>query len=140
MPVPDTSPNVITYKILIVDDDPNNKEILSIYLRCFNVEIHTASNGHEALDKVDQINDLSLVIMDINMPLMTGLEACREMKKSRPDLPVIINTAHSTEEDHQNIFEAGADDSLLKPYRREAFISALNRFIPVRSPTRSNIR
>lgn len=127
----DLAQNVITYKILIVDDDPNNKEILSLYLRCFNVEIHTASNGLEALDKFEQIKDLSLVIMDIHMPFMTGLEACREMKKSKPDIPVIIDTAYSSDDDHRIIADSGADDYLLKPYGKDAFIEALGRFIPV---------
>jgi len=127
----DHAPNVITYRILIVDDDPNNKEILSLYLRCFNVEIHTASNGLEALNKFELIKDLSLVIMDIHMPVMTGLEACREMKKSRPDLPVIIDTAYSSDDDHRIVADSGADDYLLKPYGKEAFIAALGRFIPL---------
>lgn len=81
--------------ILVVDDQPINRNLLEIYIKNINdkYNILTAENGKEAVE-IAKTNDLDLIFMDIQMPIMTGIEACKIIKKTKPELPIIVVSAY----------------------------------------------
>ena len=102
-------------KVLIVDDEPMNVELLQAYLGSEYVTV-SASNGKEALEKVNEEKP-DIVLLDIMMPEMNGYEVCKLIKTGEVTkfLPVVMVTALSNREDRIKGVEAGADDFLIKP-------------------------
>ena len=101
-------------KILVVDDEELIRGVIREYLLLEGFEVDEASNG-EAAVKLVSYNDYALVIMDIMMPHMDGFKACKEIKKIK-DIPCIMLSARSEEEDKLNGFEIGIDDYVTKPF------------------------
>jgi PAS domain S-box-containing protein len=116
-------------KCLLVDD---NKDVL-IYLNRILVDtgisILTARSGYEALELIKTIPDIDVVILDMQMPEMNGIEATKEIKKIRSDLPIIAQTAFVFENDTDIILEAGCDACLIKPIRRDHLITVMSSFV-----------
>ena len=116
-------------KCLLVDD---NKDVL-IYLNRILVDtgilILTARSGFEAIQIIKSNPDLDLVILDMQMPEMNGIEATKEIKKIRNNLPIIAQTAFVFENDTDIILEAGCDACLIKPIRRDHLITVMSSFI-----------
>ena len=104
-------------KILIAEDEPDIRELVTFMLRLAGYEVVAASNGEDAVrTAAREIPDL--VIMDVRMPRMTGYDACRLMK-ANPDLrhvPVVFLSAKGQESEIQTGIDAGADEYLLKPF------------------------
>jgi response regulator RpfG family c-di-GMP phosphodiesterase len=103
-----------TPRILIVDDEPLIRKILTKYLTEKSYEVDTADNGRQALDKLDQ-NDFDLVLTDLRMPEMGGNELLRAMSERHPAIPKIILTGYGTNEDIIVALKTGAYDFLTKP-------------------------
>jgi signal transduction histidine kinase len=105
-------------RILVVDDEPYIVKLIHNYLIGPDFEIFTAGNGIEALDQVERIEYLDLVILDIMMPHLTGYEVCRAIREqySLFELPVLVLTAKSRSADLVEAFDAGANDYLRKPF------------------------
>jgi two-component system cell cycle response regulator len=103
-------------RILVVDDHPDNVEIIDARLSSRGYQIETATNGQEALEKV-QANPPHLILCDVMMPLMDGYEVSRRIKgdESLPYIPIILVTARDSTQDKVEGLEAGADDYLTKP-------------------------
>ena len=101
-------------KILIADDDRVVHESLSIYLKAEGYEVVDAYNGAEALEKLDA--EIALCVLDIMMPVMSGIEACKEIRKNS-SIPIIMLTALSQLNDKVKGFDTGVDDYLCKPGR-----------------------
>ncbi|MDD3716032.1 MAG: response regulator [Candidatus Marinimicrobia bacterium] len=117
-------------KILIAEDDQVSFAYLNELLRHWNAQIVQAQNGIQALDAVRQDPDIALALIDIKMPLMSGYDAAREIRKLRSDLPLIAQTAYALNEERIHILEAGFDDYLTKPIRREELLQALRKYLP----------
>jgi len=103
-------------RVLIVDDDPAALRLMDFVFRRADYEVHLAENGAVALSKSKQI-DLDLIILDVMMPDMSGLEVCEQLR-ARPAtarLPIIMLSAKGQLEDKVTGFEAGADDYVAKP-------------------------
>jgi two-component system KDP operon response regulator KdpE len=101
-------------RIMIVDDDPQIRRVLRTALVAQGYEVVDARNGEEALEKFrDERADL--VILDINMPGMSGLEACRTIR-STSDVSIIMLTVRDAESDKVEALDAGADDYMTKPF------------------------
>ncbi|MCK4858231.1 MAG: response regulator [candidate division Zixibacteria bacterium] len=116
-------------KVLVVDDDASLTELLVDTLEVIGYEAYPATSAAKALAALSQ-QQFSLVISDINMPEMSGIELLQEIKKSHADLPVLLITGVGTEELKQQAFKSGADGFLAKPFRInkiEAEISSLLR-------------
>jgi two-component system, cell cycle response regulator len=104
-------------RILVVDDVPDNVEILDARLTSRGYHVVTATNGQEALDRVHQ-SPPHLILCDVMMPVVDGFEVSRRIKQdtSLPFIPIILVTARDTAEDVVEGLEAGADDYISKPY------------------------
>ncbi len=102
-------------KILVVDDDKEIVELLSIYIHNEGYEVVKAYDGQEALSKVRTIPDLDLIILDIMMPQMDGMQVVKELRKES-QIPIIMLTAKTTDMDKIRGLVAGADDYVTKPF------------------------
>lgn len=101
--------------ILVVDDDPTVREVLVDYLRAAGFEVRSCGDGAQALAMVtDQHPDL--VLLDLSLPGMDGLEVFRRLRQTDGSLPVVMVTARSEEPDRILGFEVGADDYVAKPF------------------------
>jgi CheY-like chemotaxis protein len=89
----------------------------------------TARSGSEAISIIEQTPDIDVVLLDMQMPEMNGIEATREIRKIRKDLPIIAQTAFIFEDDKDIILEAGCDACLIKPIRKEHLLAVLSGFI-----------
>lgn len=111
-------------KILIVDDNPRNVEVVASLLSGQNYEIEFASSGEEGLEWTDSTS-FDLILMDIMMPGMNGYEACRKIKEKNgyKDVPVIFLTAKTDTESLAKAFDAGGVDYVSKPFRPEELLA-----------------
>ena len=114
-------------KILIAEDNDSNFVLMTYILKKF-YQFDRARNGQEAVEMVDK-DQYDIVLMDIKMPVMTGLEATKLIKAKYPDLPVVALTANAFDSDRQAAMEAGCDDFLSKPVSSEACLSTIKRFV-----------
>ncbi|RPH26838.1 MAG: response regulator [Bacteroidales bacterium] len=112
--------------ILIVEDDYNSQTYLKESLSSTNINLLHASNGNEAVEKVNNHSEISLVLMDIKMPIMNGYEAMRIIKQIRPKLPIIAQTAYALSNDKFKALEAGFDGYISKPINKNLLIKLVN--------------
>lgn len=103
-------------KILVVDDDREIVELLSIYLRNENYEIVKAYDGKQALEKLKNYPDVDMVILDIMMPRLDGISVVHEVRKTNQTLPILLLSAKSTDIDKIQGLTNGADDYVTKPF------------------------
>ena len=102
--------------ILVVDDEPNNFDVIEAILRDQDYEVNYASSGQESLESLE-ILEIDLILLDVMMPDIDGIEVCERIKaipKYRP-IPIIMVTALSAKEDLAQCLNAGADDFISKP-------------------------
>ena len=100
--------------ILVVDDDPAILRLLSTNLKARDYEVTTATNGEESLEAM-QMDFIDLIILDIMMPEVDGVEVCRRIREWS-DVPIIMLSARGDEKDKVKCLELGADDYLTKPF------------------------
>ena len=118
-------------KILIVDDDMRNIFALSSALQSYDMLVEIAYDGQEAINKLDEIADIDLVLMDIMMPVMDGYEATRYIRKQNKyaKLPVIALTAKAMTDDREKCIAAGANDYITKPVDIDKLIALLRLWL-----------
>jgi CheY-like chemotaxis protein len=114
--------------ILIVEDDDSNRGLLEIILSRHVKRLLLAINGKEAVEICRNHPEVSLVLMDIKMPVMNGYEATRAIKSFRKDLPVIAITAFAMSSDEQLARDAGCDDYISKPVSMSSLKERLKKF------------
>lgn len=102
-------------KILIVDDDARLRRALHGSLHSLGFEITESPNGEVALRETKN-QKFDVVLLDINMPGMGGIEACRELRRSNPQIQILMLTVRENEEDKVKALDAGADDYVTKPF------------------------
>lgn len=120
----------MAYKILLVDDEPDILEIISYSLESAGYKIYKANNGLEAIKIAKKIIP-DLIIMDLMMPHMNGIDACEKIRKSDNLNDVIITFLSARGEDFSKIagFEAGADDYITKPIKPKVLLSKVKALL-----------
>lgn len=116
-------------KILIAEDNDSNYILMTYILKKY-YQFERAKNGKEAVEMAEK-NVYDIVLMDIKMPVMDGLEATKGIKAIRPDLPVVALTANAFDSDRQLAMEAGCDDFLSKPVSSDLCLQTIKRLIGV---------
>ena len=101
------------YRILLVDDEPSILDLLKLQFESEGYAVYTARNASEALDRLSHTPDL--ILLDINMPRMDGLEVCRTIR-DKVSCPILFLTAKVEEQDRVNGLMMGGDDYILKPF------------------------
>ena len=102
-------------QILVVDDEPNLRRVLSAQLERDGYEVHTAEDGEQALGILKE-HHIDLVITDLRMPKIDGMELLRRAQKLDAELPVVMITAHGTVDNAVEALKTGAFDYLTKPF------------------------
>ena len=118
------------FKILLVDDEPDILEILSYPLKNEGFQVHTANNGLEAIKLVKDIQP-HLIILDVMMPEMDGIEACEIIRKDPKTSNTLITFLSARGEDYSKIagFNAGADDYITKPVKPKVLVSKVKSLL-----------
>jgi len=114
--------------VLVAEDDMSNVQFIEAVLRKTAVTLLVANNGKEAVDLCRVHPEISLVLMDLKMPVMDGLEATREIKSFRKNLPIIALTAFALSGDEKKAQEAGCDDYTSKPVSRKELLEKLQQY------------
>ncbi|PID75374.1 MAG: DNA-binding response regulator [Deltaproteobacteria bacterium] len=127
------------YSILVVDDEPNYLVVLSELLKDENFEVFTASSAVDGLKTVKDV-DLDVVITDMQMPGMNGLEFLQEIQKIKRTLPVIVITAFAEVEKAVEAMRLGAFNYLAKPFSNDELIVTINQAANLHSLLRENVR
>jgi two-component system, cell cycle response regulator DivK len=116
--------------ILIAEDDEISFKFLDLVLtRKTKVNVIWAINGQIAVDYCKIYPHIDLVLMDIQLPVLDGVEAIREIKKVRPDLPIIVQTANAFNEEWDRCFEAGCDDYITKPVNLQDLMTRIENIM-----------
>lgn len=113
-----------TQRILIADDDDHIREILKLYFSKEGFSVEEASNGVETLRKADHFQP-NLILLDIMMPILDGIETCREIRKFSL-VPIIMLSARAEDEDRILGLELGADDYIAKPFNPREIVARVN--------------
>ena len=137
--------NQAQLRILVVDDEPINHQVIKNHLQVGNYELVQAMNGEEALQQLEQNQSFDLVLLDLMMPRMSGYEVCQHIRKQYlpSELPVIMVTAKNQVADVVQGLDLGANDYLAKPFTKDEFLARVkthlnlhrinkvtNRFVP----------
>jgi two-component system, OmpR family, KDP operon response regulator KdpE len=122
--------------ILIVDDEPQIRRVMRTTLTSQGYAVVEAKSGEEALDRIRSAR-ADLIVLDVNLPGISGLETCREIRTSS-DVPIIMLTVRNSERDKVQALDAGADDYVMKPFGVEELLAriraALRRAAPGDAP------
>lgn len=115
--------------ILLVEDNKANQFVIRGLLKKYNFQIDISNNGLEALNALEE-NKYDIVLMDIQMPVMDGIEATKQIRdglkgKTSPQVPIIAITAHARDEDHERGIKAGMNDYVTKPVNRARLLNAI---------------
>lgn len=114
--------------ILVVEDVDTNKIFFDAALRRTNALILWAKDGQEAID-LFKANDVDLILMDLQLPVMDGYTATKEIKKIDPEVPIVAQTAHVMSGEREKCLEAGCNDYLAKPIRLQILIDTLSKYL-----------
>jgi two-component system KDP operon response regulator KdpE len=122
-------------KILIVDDEPQIRRVLRTTLTSQGYTVAEARTGDEALEQI-RVERPDLILLDVNMPGISGLETCREIRASS-DIPIIMLTVRGTEKDKVQALDAGADDYVTKPFGSEELMARIRAGLRRAAPAES---
>ena len=110
--------------VLVVEDDPRMQKVLQRAFAAEGIEVISCGDGIEALERFRKARP-SGVVLDLNLPRLSGREVCREMKAQAPEVPVLILSAQSEVVDKVLLFELGADDYVTKPFSPRELLARL---------------
>jgi CheY-like chemotaxis protein len=111
--------------ILVVDDTKMNFVVLKTQLRKTNANVLWIENGHDAVQYVKNGNKADLILMDIRMPVMDGIEASRLIKELNPGIPIVIQTASVMGSAYDEIAFSNCDDTIFKPIDKNKLIETI---------------
>jgi PAS domain S-box-containing protein len=114
--------------ILVVEDDETNYKYIEAALKPTKVKILHTISGNKAIELSLRNPTINLVLMDLRLPDINGLEATQSIKKMRDNLPIIAQTANAFREDRNKSFEAGCDDFIAKPFDEKKLLDTINKY------------
>ena len=119
---------------MLVEDNMINQRLAKLILQKAGFDVLTANNGQEAVDIYKQRNDIKVIIMDIQMPVLDGLAATQfiryhEAENRCPRTPIIALTAHAMKGDKEKCLEAGCDNYLSKPIMIDVLVTKIKKYI-----------
>jgi two-component system, cell cycle response regulator DivK len=115
--------------ILVVEDDEISLEFLKELFEPFKTKVLYAYNGRDAVEICRSEKTIDLVLMDVQLPVMNGREAMKEIKLLTPDLPVIAQTAFAMSGDREKYLRDGFDDYISKPINVQELISIIEKYL-----------
>jgi CheY-like chemotaxis protein len=115
-------------KTILIAEDNESNFILMTYILKRDYQYVRAKNGKEAVEMVEK-GGIDVVLMDIKMPVMDGLEATKAIRENHPDLPIVALTANAFDSDRQLALEAGCTEFLSKPVSREKCLNTLSKLL-----------
>jgi hypothetical protein len=124
-----TVPDLSGKNILIVEDDTIGMGMIVNLLKPSKCKIINAVNGKEAIEVIKANPETDIILMDLKMPVMDGFEATRAIRKEFSDLPIIALTAYSLQKDKRKALDAGCNDIITKPIKKEIMFNKLQDFL-----------
>ena len=115
-------------RVLLVEDDPTTAKSIEMMLTNASINVYGTDLGEEAID-LAKLYDYDLVLLDLNLPDMTGHEVLRQLRMARVDPPILILTGHDDTENKLKGFGFGADDYLTKPFHREELVARIHAIV-----------
>jgi len=119
---------ILELKILLVEDDDGSAKIITQAIKIVSREVIRAINGVEAVEMCRNNPDFDLVLMDIQMPVMDGYEATRQIRQFNPDVIIIAQTAYALPDNLENAIVAGCNDYISKPIKRDKLIDLIKKY------------
>lgn len=116
-------------EVLVAEDEDTNYQLIEVYLKSMKIKNTRAFNGAEAVELVRN-NRYDLILMDIQMPVLDGLEATKQIRIFNPDIPVIAITAFAFENERIQALDAGCNEHLSKPIKKEVLENSISKFVP----------
>ena len=118
------------YTVLIVEDDMINFKVIEAMLRNTKIHVFHAENGVKSIEYIRLYPHINLVLMDVHLPEMSGLEATVKILKINPELPIIAQTANAMSEDKDKCLEAGCVDYISKPIDMNELVAKISKYLP----------
>ena len=115
-------------KTILIAEDNDSNYILMTYILKKSYQFLRAKNGQEAVALAEK-GGIDLILMDMKMPIMDGVEATKKIKENHPDLPIVALTANAFESDRQMMMDAGCDEFLSKPVSSEKCLATIKELI-----------
>ncbi len=115
--------------ILVVEDIEVNHMLIDRILQRTSAQLLWAMDGERAVEICRENDNIDLVLMDIRLPKMDGFQATREIRKFRPDLPIIAQTAYVMEDEIDKVLEAGCNDLVTKPIDKEVLLKKMSKYL-----------
>jgi len=116
-------------KILVVEDNEMNQILMEELLKPYGLEVDFANNGEEAIEKVEKTNGYNLIFMDINMPILNGIDTSKIIRDRGYTMPIIALTANALEGDEEKFLSLGMSDYLSKPINYEIFEKMMQKYV-----------
>ena len=115
--------------ILIVEDVEHNYMFFSALLKLTHAEVKITTDGIQAVEFCKNNPNIDVVLMDLKLPKMTGLDAIKEIRKLRPDLPIIAQTAYAWVGQKEKVLDLGANEFLSKPVKRDDLLEVISKYV-----------
>lgn len=114
-------------RVLVVEDDPAAAELITLVMQRAGYDVSVVGTAAEALQLA--VRNIQLVLLDLGLPDMNGLQTCAELRALRPAMPILVVTARSSEPDLVLALNAGADDYLVKPFRTQELLARVRALL-----------
>ncbi|MEI8650005.1 response regulator [Paraglaciecola sp. Hal342] len=114
--------------MLLADDHPNNRELVALLLKRMNITVTEVADGHQAIDAI-RASQFDLLLLDIHMPGLNGVDTLRNIRKSGNKTPAIALTANTMQHEIDYYLRIGFSDHLAKPIERDVFIRKVRQYL-----------